>query len=170
MGRCAGRNGAIVNDGAMVAFGEALRWAAAASLGVYAGAMLTEAGVLVPFWRALVPADFLRWYAANAARLNGFFGPLTIAAVLSTLLAAATSLWQAHPGRWPALLAAVVMAALLAGYFAYFEQANASFARGTIAPDDVPSALARWQLWHNVRTAFSLLAFVAALSAARATP
>lgn len=158
----------IVTDGAMLALGEALGWAAVASLGVYAGAMLTEAGVLVPFWRALAPEDFLRWYAANATRLNRFFGPLTIAAVLSTLLAAATSLWQAHPARWPALIAAAVMAGLLAGYFAYFERANASFAEGTIAPDDVPNALARWQLWHNVRTALSMLAFAASLAAASA--
>lgn len=160
----------IVTDEAMLAFGEGLRWAAAASLGIYAGAMLTEAGVLVPFWRALAAPDFLRWYAANAARLNRFFGPLTVAGVLSTLLAAAASLWQAHPGRWSAVVAAAVMAGLLAGYFVYFEQANARFAQGAIAPDDVPRALARWQLWHNVRTGLSLLAFVAALSAARTAP
>jgi len=154
----------------MLALAEWLRWAAAASLGIYAGAMLTEAGVLVPFWRTLAPGEFLRWYAGNATRLNGFFGPITIAGVLFALLAAALSLWQGHPGRWWALVAAGVMAALLAGYFAYFEQANARFAHATIAPDAVPAALERWQLRHNVRTALSVLAFFAALSAARAVP
>lgn len=153
----------------MLTIAEALRWVAAASLGIYAGAMLTEAGVLVPFWRELPPADFLRWYRANTGRLNGFFGAVTVAAVLFALLAAATSLWQGHPGRWWAVAAAVVPLGLLGGYFAYFEPANVSFAEGTIAPDAVPAALARWHLWHNVRTALTVLAFVASLLAARAT-
>ena len=30
---------------------EILRWLAVAALGIFAGAMLTEGGVLVPFWR-----------------------------------------------------------------------------------------------------------------------
>lgn len=154
----------------MLGLAEGARWAAAACLGIYAGAMLTEAGVLVPFWRALAPSDFLRWYAANAARLNGFFGPITVASVLLALVAAGTSFWLGHPGRWAALVAAAVMVGLLAGYFAYFEQANASFARGTLGLDAVPGALARWQLWHNVRTALSVFAFAAALLAARAAP
>ena len=149
---------------------EVLRWLAAVSLGLYAGTMLAEAGVLVPFWRELPPGDFLRWYAANTKRLNGFFGIFTVAGVLAALLAAATSLWTGHPGRFWAATAAVVMAALLAGYFVYFEEANASFAHATIAPAEVPAALARWQLWHNVRTVLSVLAFVAALLAARAAP
>ena len=148
--------------------GELLRWASAAALGIYAGSMLTEGGVLVPFWRTLTPAEFLRWYAANADRLLTYFSPITIVGALVPLLAAATSLWQGHPGRWWAVLAAVVMLALVAGYFAYFEHANDTFARGTIAVDAVTAELARWSFWHNVRTALGLLALAASLQALRA--
>ena len=146
---------------------EALRWLSVVSLGIYAGAMLTEGGVLVPFWRSLPPAEFLRWYAANAERLNSFFGALTAAAGVLTLLAAAGSLWEGHPGRWGSVAAAVIMLAIVAGYFVYFEHANASFATGTIALEAVPAELARWGAFHHTRSVVSVLAFCAALLAAR---
>lgn len=147
-----------------------LRWLSAASLGIFAGAMLTEGGVLVPFWRALTPEEFLRWYAANAARLLAFFSPVTSASVVLALLAAAGSLWEGHPGRWLACLAAVLMVVAVASFFVYFEQANASFAAGTIPVDAVPAELARWAAWHHARTVISLLAFAAALLAIRQSP
>src|SRR5512139_415517 len=91
-----GRSREFVSDGRMLVLAETLRWVAAAILGIYAGSMLTEGGVLVPFWRSLPATEFLRWYGANAGRLNGFFGAVTIASLLLALLAAAASLWQGH--------------------------------------------------------------------------
>jgi hypothetical protein len=131
---------------------------AAALLGLYAGAQLMEGVVLVPHWRALPPGEFLAWYAANDARLVGFFGPLTTATVLVPVGAAAIAVWAGHPGRRLAMAAAVLMIVALAMFFVYFERANASFAAATIAPSDVPAELARWTTWHWVRV---VIAFVA---------
>jgi Domain of unknown function (DUF1772) len=144
-----------------------LRYLSAASLGVFAGAMLTEGGVLVPFWRALAPEDFLRWYAANAGRLLAFFSPVTAVSAVLALLAAVGSFWEGHPGRWWALGAALLVLAAVVSFFVYFEHANASFERATIAVDAVPAELARWGAWHNARTAVSLAALAAALLALR---
>jgi hypothetical protein len=146
---------------------EALRWLTVVVLGLYAGSMLTEGGVLVPFWRSLPPAEFLRWYAANAERLNSFFGALTAAAGVLALLAAAGSLWEGGAARWWSVAAALVMLAIVAGYFVYFEHANASFATSTIALEAVPVELARWGAFHHTRSAVSVLAFCAALLATR---
>lgn len=146
---------------------ELLRYLAAASLGIFAGAMLTEGGVLVPFWRSLAPGDFLRWYAANAGRLLAFFSPITAVSAGLALLAALASLWEGHPGRWWALAAAGLALVAVASFFVYFEQANTSFEKATIAVDAVPAALARWRTWHNARTALSLAALAASLLALR---
>ncbi len=146
---------------------EAMRWLAVAALGIFTGAMLTEGGVLVPFWRGLAPDEFLRWYAANAARLLAFFSPVTTAGGVLALLAAGGSLYEGHPGRVWGVLAALVMVAIVASFFVYFEHANAQFAAGTIAPDAVPAALARWAAWHHARTGLALVAFAAALLAVR---
>jgi hypothetical protein len=152
---------------AMSIVSEALRWLSVVTLGIYAGAMLTEGGVLVPFWRSLPPAEFLRWYAANADRLLAFFSPVTTAAGVLALLAAAGSLWEGHPGRWWSVAAAVIMLAIVAGYFVYFEAANVRFATATLAPEAVPAELARWGTFHHTRSLASVVALCAALLAAR---
>jgi uncharacterized membrane protein len=135
-------------------------------LGVYVGCMLTEAFVLVPYWRALAPSDFLAWYAANDRRLYGFFGAVTAATLAVMLLGAAAAVWTAMPGRWAMLGAALVYVGIVAMFPLYFEHANASFAAGTIAREMVPAELARWAWWHGVRTAASAVALALAMLAA----
>jgi hypothetical protein len=146
---------------------DVLRYLAVAALGIFAGAMLTEGGVLVPFWRSLAPAEFLRWYAANAHRLLAFFSPVTTVAAVAALLAALGSLWEGHPGRWWAVAAAGLALVAVASFFVYFERANTSFEKATIAVDAVPAELVRWSAWHNARTVVSLAALGAALLAVR---
>ena len=66
------------------------------ALGLFAGAMLTEAGLLVPFWRSLDSAAFHAWYRSNARRLIAFFGPLTWGAGVAALVSATVSLAIPH--------------------------------------------------------------------------
>lgn len=148
----------------MGAIGEGLRRLSVAALGVFVGAMLTEGGVLVPYWRSLPAPDFLAWYAANDQRLLGFFGPLTTVTALAALAAAGASVWEGHPGRWRTVAAAAIAIAVVSSFFLYFEHANASFAAATILPEQVPAELARWAAWHWVRTGLSVAALGAALS------
>jgi len=149
---------------------EIVRWLSAAALGIFAGAMLTEGGVLVPFWRGLAPEEFLRWYAANAQRLLAFFSPLTTTAGVLALVAAVGSFVQGHPGRWWAGLALLLMLGVIATFFVYFEAVNTRFATAAIPADAVPAELARWAAWHHARTIASMVAFAAALLAARQSP
>jgi len=61
-----------------------------------AGAMLTEAGVLVTFCARSRPR-VLRWYAANAPTLARLLQPVTsVSAVLRS--SPRSRLWQGHPG------------------------------------------------------------------------
>lgn len=147
----------------MRVFGDVLRFLSVAALGLFVGAMLTEGFVLVPYWRSLPPAEFLAWYGANDRRLLGFFGPLTSVTALLAVAGALASLREGRPGRWPAVVAAVIYAVVVSTFFLYFQQVNASFAAATIRPEDVPAELSRWATWHRLRTGFSLAAFAAAL-------
>ena len=149
----------------MSPFGEALRFLSLASLGIFVGAMLTEGLVLVPYWRSLSPPDFFAWYAANDRRLVGFFGPLTAIAALLAVVAAVASVWEGHPGRWPAVLAAVLSITVVSTFFLYFQRANVSFATATIGAEHLSTELVRWARWHWLRTGTSLVAFAAALMA-----
>ncbi len=146
---------------------DVVQLAAAAALGVLLGALLAEGGVLVPWWRSLPAGEFFTWYAANAQRLLGFFGPLTSLAVLLAVTSAGISWWAGHPGRVPAAIAAGLAILGAASYFVYFEQVNAGFAAATVAAGDLPAELGRWAAWHWARVAVGGVAFLAALIALR---
>lgn len=140
-----------------------LQFLSVAALGVFAGGMLTEGFVLVPYWRSLAAPEFFAWYAANDERLLGFFGPLTTVAAVAAMLAALVAMLTGAPGRWFALLAALLVLAAVAMFPLYFQGANASFSAASIAAADLPAELARWDAWHRVRIAISALALVASL-------
>jgi Domain of unknown function (DUF1772) len=137
----------------------------AAALGLFVGALLTEALVLVPMWRSLSPPEFFVLHAAHAHRLYAFFAPLTATATSLALVAAITSLVASPSKSLPAVLAAVLALLILATYFFYFRRANARFADASIQTEDLPLELARWAAWHWLRTIFGLAAFALALLA-----
>lgn len=146
----------------IVRVAEGARFLAALALGVFAGAMLTEGCVLAPSWRSQEPEDFLAWYATHGQRLHAFFSPLTSAAALSALVAAALSCRERRHTRFLTLAAAGLALAAVATFFVYFKDANASFAPGHLSADQVGPELARWSTWHWWRTA--LVVTSAALS------
>lgn len=151
----------------MIAFATALQFLAAASLGVYTGAMLTEGFVLVPWWRSLPAPDFLAWYAANDARLLAFFSPVTGVTAVAVLVAAVAAMWAGLPGRWLSVAAAVLVLVAVAMFFVYFEAANESFSKATISAEALPAELARWGTMHHVRTVLSAAALACSLLAIR---
>ena len=144
-----------------------LQLVAAACLGVYAGAMLTEGFVLVTWWQSIAATDFLAWYAANDGRLLAFFQPLTTITGVASLLSAVASFWTRHPARWLAAAASALTLVAIAMFFVYFEAANANFSAATIAAEAVPAELERWGIWHHTRTVLSVVALLCALLALR---
>lgn len=117
---------------------------AAIGLGLSAGALLTEAAILVPFWRSLDPAEFLRWYRRNASLLLRFFGPLEVLGGLLIGLAAASSFFGGHAGSAAQALSSLLVIAVLLSFPIYFRAANQSFSDGTLAAEQVSGALRRW--------------------------
>lgn len=141
---------------------------AAVSLGLSAGALLAEACILVPMWRAQEPESFLAWYREHAGLLLKFFGPLEV--VSSVLVAAATGFaWLDILPGFPLFLASTGLTlAVLASFPLYFKNANASFAAHSIDASEVGAELARWARWHWARTGLAILAaLVAVLGLAR---
>ena len=145
------------------AFGSGLL--AAVALGLMAGALVAEGALLVPFWRSLSPGEFLSWYKRHAALLQGFFGPLEVAAAVLTMGAAALKWVGRTDGRYWLAGSAILGLAVLAVFPLYFQRANKSFRAGTIAMDRVQQELRRWSRWHWFRTILAIAAFTAAVVA-----
>ncbi len=132
------------------------------ALGLSAGALITEAGILVPYWRSSQPEEFLRWYQQHASLLVRFFGSLEVLSTLLVVAAALLSWFTGRPGSGLLGLSAGLTLLVLAAFPLYFQKANASFSAGTIAVDAVARELRRWSRWHWVRTLVAIGAFVAA--------
>jgi hypothetical protein len=144
---------------------DVLMFLAAAALGTFSGAMLTEGCVLIPYWRSLGPDAFFAWYRANGKRLVDFFGPLTWITALTSIAAGGASWWTHDPNRWYSLTAAIGMLTTVMMFFVYFEGANARFSAATVPAHQLPAVLARWAAWHWARTTLSLLALATGLLA-----
>jgi Domain of unknown function (DUF1772) len=138
---------------------------AVGALGLFAGAMLTEAGVLVPYWRSVDAGTFQAWYRGNAERLVRFFGGLTWCAGLSSLAWALLASAASKGGQAWAVTAAGLIVGAVAMFPLFFKQANAGFLAGGRSNDEMARALRQWARWHWVRTGISLGAFAAAVAA-----
>ena len=143
-----------------------LSFAAVLLLGLSAGAMLTEAVVLVAYWQSLPPEGFLAWFGQNEPRLVAFFGPLQTTSALVTLAAFVVG----RRGRGALGVAALLATGALVMYGLYFRDVNAAFVARTIGVDAVPAELVRWGCWQWVRTAVGTGAFVTALASLRRAP
>lgn len=132
------------------------------SLGLLAGALLTEGAILVPYWRKMAASDFLSLHGTMGPSLYRFFAPLTILGVMLPVASAAISFgMQDH--AIPRIVAGFLCLCALAIYFAYFKAANARFADHTITADELPAELGRWANWHTLRTIIVVAAFVCSL-------
>jgi hypothetical protein len=149
---------------------EAMPFLAAAGLALFVGALLTEALVLVPMWRAMQPQEFFTLHAAHAHRLYTFFAPLTVSATLLAVAAAITALITDRSRSSASLVAAGLALVVLSTYFLYFQRANAGFAAASVTHDALPAELARWAAWHWFRTTIGLAALASALFALRGGP
>ena len=135
-------------------------------LGLSAGAMLTEAVVLVSYWQSLPGDEFLTWFGRNEPRLVAFFGPLQTASAVLALAAFVSQYRRRKSGRGALAVAALLSLGALAMYGAYFRDVNAGFVARTIPAGDVAAELVRWGQWQWLRTAVGVAAFGAALVAA----
>jgi hypothetical protein len=138
---------------------------AVVALGLSAGAMLTEAVVLVSYWRSLPAPDFLKWFGENEPRLVAFYSPLQVASTALSIAAACLFRFQLRTGGGLLIISAFLAIAVLVTYFLYFKKANASFVARTIHLDKVADELGRWALWQWIRTAIGVGSFTAALIA-----
>ncbi|MEQ9320605.1 MAG: hypothetical protein RIF41_15665 [Polyangiaceae bacterium] len=130
-------------------------------LGLYAGSLLTEGVVLVPYWRRMAHADFMRLHGDVGPHLFRYFAPLT---TLAVGLSVAAAMREAVLYSWRTLAAVLCVAALLT-FFIYFKRANAAFAAGNLTESELAPELARWSAWHWLRTVAVVAAFVAAIGA-----
>jgi hypothetical protein len=134
-------------------------------MGLFVGSLLTEAVILVPYWRKLKPESFLELHGTLGPQLYKYFSPLTIAATLIPTLTALVCLWLGAPTQVYSVMAAFLVLLILGLYFYYFKHANAGFETGAVGINGLAAELGRWSAWHWLRTGMALVAFTLSLVA-----
>ncbi|MEP3654581.1 MAG: hypothetical protein ABJO36_06770 [Litorimonas sp.] len=136
---------------------ELLHVSATVLIGLYAGSLLTEAMILVPYWRRMQPAEFFGLHVTLGPRLFRYYAPLTALAVAFAVFAGLFG------GALKILAAGLCLSALII-YFVYFKKANASFAAHSLKDEDLGAELKRWANWHWLRTIIVIFAFIASVA------
>ena len=127
--------------------------------GLLAGALVTEACVLVPYWKKMEPEQFQRLHSTLSPLLFRFYAPLTVAGTVLPVTVCGM-LWATGGdaiGMWTVSAACAI--GLLAFYFGFFRQANIQFANSQ-SPEQSGESLNRWATMHQLRTIVAVLGFV----------
>lgn len=129
-------------------------------VGLYAGSLLTEAMILVPYWRRMDSAEFFRLHGSLGPKLFRYYAPLTATAVALALTVA--TLNRAENFAWN-VTAGLCLSALVI-FFVYFSKANKSFADHSLKDDELAGELKRWANWHWLRTMLMIIAFAISIA------
>ncbi|MEL7453058.1 MAG: hypothetical protein AAGJ50_06780, partial [Pseudomonadota bacterium] len=97
---------------------ETLHLLATMVLGLFAGSLLTEGVILVPYWRRMAPKDFFRLHSELGPSLFRYFAPLTLAAVSSSVVSA---FFSADASIWRPVSAMLCLLTLVI-FFVYFRK------------------------------------------------
>ncbi|WP_061250025.1 DUF1772 domain-containing protein [Leptospira alstonii] len=129
-------------------------------LGLTAGAMLTEAVIIVPFWLSLSPTEFFDWYAKNQAALVNYYSPLEIWSTILTVVTSILLLITKQEGKWSMAASTVLSIIVIATFFIFFKDANANFNTRSIANDKLTLAITTWGNWQWLRVGLGIAAFI----------
>ena len=135
--------------------------------GLLTGGMLVIEVVLLPFWRAMPPPEFHRWFATHAGRIRAVMIPLGVGAGLANGASTFALVAGRRSGRSASALATAATAGVLAITAVVNEPANSRFAGGGLTDDETRDLLSSWARWHHARVALGLTATVAATAALR---
>ena len=132
--------------------------------GLLAGGMVLIEVVLLPFWRHVPPAEFRRWFTANAPRIRVLMVPLGAGAALVSVASAVTDGLAGRRGP-ASLTAAAATVGVVAVTVTVNEPANDRFTGGSPSDAERRDLLADWARWHHLRVVLGVIATVAAASA-----
>jgi hypothetical protein len=127
-------------------------------IGLFAGAMLTEAVIIVPQWKLIPPLEFNKLHKVLNKRFFNFFAPITVLAVTFAQINTVIKYNQNEPLLIP-MATSVLMLLCLASFYLFFKEANEKFKTVIYSKDELLNAIKVWHQVHWARTFISLIAF-----------
>ena len=133
------------------------------TLGLLIGSLLTEATILVPYWRTMDPEVFLDLHHTLGPKLMAYFAPLTIIATILPLITALLPIVFGKQLPWLPFVTVFLTQSMLLIYFGYFKGANESFKTGDVGVERLADELSKWAKWHWLRVVVGFVAFTTSI-------
>jgi hypothetical protein len=128
-------------------------------LGVFLGTQLTEAALIVPYWKELSADSFFAFYKTYGKKIHQFYSPLTIASTILPIVTFVCYLFVKSKTDFLMWLMTTFAVLFFATYFLYFKEANISFTERTISNEALAEELITWGKWHWGRVVCEAVAF-----------
>ena len=134
---------------------------AVAVASAFAGGALVSQTVIVPGWRGMDPAAFLRVFATSGPVTGVTVFPFELASVLLLAITAYSAVSHRQPGRLLWALAVLGMVGTLV-LLIYFVPTNLGLLDPAFPPQAVPAELTTWYRWNGARTGLGVASAVVA--------
>jgi hypothetical protein len=142
--------------------------AVAATSAFASGALLTQT-VIVPQWRAMDPAAFLRHFAMYGPATGATMFPFEVASAVLLAITTYSAVKSHRPGRLTWALATSAMIGTFVLLPIYFVPANLAMLDPAFSPQSVHAELTAWYYWNWIRAGLGLASAVLACIALTAS-
>ncbi|SEB52751.1 protein of unknown function [Tenacibaculum sp. MAR_2009_124] len=132
-------------------------------LGFFLGTQITEAVLMVPYWKSLTPDAFFLLHKTYGKKVYSFFAPITIMATIFPLVTVAFIIQSSSTIQFTVACIGLFTLAFFSTYFLYFKGANKSFTDRSISDTELADSLKKWEYWHWTRIGFETIAFICSL-------
>jgi len=124
---------------------------------IFIGSQITEALLLLPYWKSLPMAEFYKYYSEFGPVIIKFYTYLTIAAVLIPISTTIYCFYNKLDAFKHSVLSTIFAALFIAMVYIYFNDANQQFFDATLNETQLRSALITWGYWHWLRVILEFL-------------
>ena len=118
---------------------------------IFVGSQITEAVLLVPFWKSLSTEGFYDYYAEWGPKLGKFYTILTVIALLIPIGTAVHFRNKSGSALIHAMISTAFAILFIAMFYLYFKDINQHFLAASLSPAQLKSTLTTWGRWHWVR-------------------
>lgn len=128
-------------------------------LASFAGGMVMLYTALVSFWKQIPPADFLDWFSNYSSGIEDATGPFVKLSMLLPLISIIL-VWKVPRSRLYWLLSYAFVIGIMVVTFAFFIEANSSFASKTIELSLVAEKVNTWGNLHLLRIGMGFISAI----------
>jgi len=127
---------------------------------VFLGSQITEAFLLVPYWKTLTAVEFYEYYALWGSKIGRFYTLLTVLATLIPISVCVYCFRIKSRAQRSALLSSFFALSVVVLFYVYFKGTNEQFYEASFSAELLKSELEIWGNWHWVRILLEFLTLI----------